>query len=396
MNYFELYKNRLSGKNNLFQERNSLNLKNKFDRIIYQSLNFIEITLLDSNLKIPSVLQIGAGNKKDTKVTKELLINNDYDLNPGQLFFANYKDRNEIWMIIEKEYKPFDSYNKYNVVQMTHKFSYTDIDGEKKDFWAFVGTKTSSSWGNSSDLTRFFDVSQYLTIETPNLDLIGIAPDSSYIKKGNRIILGNKTWEFQQIENYIRPGIANFYLSEVYTVLNNEQEAIIPLKKEIVLTSNYGDNINISLQNTDLQFLKKENNSLDLLKNYSITKIDETKLVIQEDKIIPISIGTTEIEINYKNFIKNFQVSIVENSENKGFVLNDKIKQETKNFIFTFNLDINKINFTLENNSFGEIKKENNLYYFSSFDKIGKTKISCYENNNLIFEQEIEVISIWE
>lgn len=396
MTYFEeVYLKRVNrfGKN--IQERIQGKKEYDFEYFKNKSPNKVNI-YKDSNFVCDGVLQNKTNSEKE--VIDYLLINKDIDFPDGTILeteqFVDLKKQK--WLIFHLDEYVSIGYNRYQIVELDRSIEWINdglIYSEEVHF-----TGSGANLRDKSITSKFTIQYNLAAVYLPNKILNLIMKTNPNFQKGTRLLINDEVWKVSGIDKISVPGVSYVTLEEDYIDKMDDIDYANSQKLlDWTIQSNYGSNIQINLNTpTAVEFIsyyqdEKRDEQIEV-------EIDDKNIAKYENgEFIGLQIGKTKIKVfltNSPQIFQYFELEVIDTQiENLSIIGPEKIKLFD---IVTYDIsNINELSIDVESTDNILIKENIENKVTIEGVKIGKGKLIVKKDNEIIYEKEITVESIW-
>lgn len=387
MGYFEdVYLKRLNRYGNNLQERIQNKKINHFKTILKKSPD--QVKIFKDGQAYRAILESKTNNEKE--VINFLIVSKDLNWDLGtQVVSEHLVDLTQKkWLLFHFDEVVSSGYNKYWVLENNRQIEWIK-DGIYHKEWVH--------FDKNNAVARNFAIQFSISgIYLPNRSLNIIMKTNNDLKLGEYVYIDDESWKVSSIDKITIPGLSYIVLEEQYTDKND-----LPLDKTRYLQSwsiqsSKGDDIiEIKLSNSSIvDFNIYYNNDL---RNESYDVVIENNDIVHysNGEFTGKALGETNCIVRLRanpEIEKQFVIKVVEIEKEQYIIVGpERVRQGTDNkYIVPFG------DFTYSSlKGLIEIKslEENNLYIKAT--SIGKDKIIVKENDNIICEKEVDIVSMW-
>ena len=213
MSYFDIYKQRLNRFGNDYQSRIQGEREHNFDLYLLKSIYRVDFEYKGHHY----AGSLERHKQNDTKTLQYLLTKIDTNIPNGTILRIPDKDGiKQHWMIYYLENIKASGYNRYVVLKMTHRLTWTARDGSKQRAWAYL-------YGQEDNMLKdeIKSRSRMDALYGENLkSSFFITPANEFIKKDDYFIVGEKPLqEYFRVTGYdiqSSPGVEYVTIDPVY------------------------------------------------------------------------------------------------------------------------------------------------------------------------------------
>jgi hypothetical protein len=410
MNYYEVFKQRLSADGTSYKEQIEKIAQRNFDRYLSETPTAIDILYEGDKYKVAIV-----ENKQDEfRLSKQMLTSLNESFPIGSLIYWEYFKPldcpENFWIVWKQQQNSIQDHNVYYISRCNHKLKWIDGDGVRHEQYVYE----FSSKENMIRATFKSRVQEIIASE-PNKFMEIIMPFTTNIKREQRFIVDGEAWYVIEFDSSSVEGITYITLGEDKKDL--QQDLLIAQGDEEDL-ANYGNenkhyilvmnNNPIVEENTSYiikPYYYEEGNLIEnSIFNFYINDelIGNGKFLEQiysEDCDIEIRLANNE---NIKNIV-NLQVSAESQTAKTYSIIGDSSIKWGKTAIYSVDLQQNgiiispeNISYSINNEILASLEQEDNIAYITANNKrkIGKI-ILVASGNDFSIEKEISITSLW-
>ena len=384
MSYFdEVYLKQINCYGHTIQERIQNHKIHNFKHMMQKSPN--KIRVYKDTMTYYGVLETKTNNEEE--VIEYLLMPKDISWDNGtQITTEHLIDlTTKNWLIFHFDDAVSSGYNRYWLLELNREIKWKSSDGLIfKDYVHF---------DKNNSVARNFSIQFNVSgVYLPNRTLNIFMKTNKNLSVGNYVTIDDETWKVSSIDKITVPGTSYVILKE--ELHEKEKDSLI----EWTVQSTIGDNLQLAINQESL---------VDFIFYYGTERKEEPYVVeIKNEKIVSYTNGTfIGLELGETTCLvylrdnpeikKYFVIKVLESLIEKDIVVGpDRVRQGEMAQYSIFVKDLHNIECVSQNNKFTIEKIEDNTIYIKTLS-MGKDKIIIQNQNGILSEKDIEIVSMW-
>jgi len=396
MSYFdEVYLKRVNKFGTDLQQRVQNSKEREFEIFLSKSPNKVKV--FKDNEEFTGVLQNKSSSEKE--VTSYLLTSLSNNWDNGTIVRTEQlsNDLEQKWLVMHDDTYVSIGYSRYQVLELDMPISWIDNGIAYSELVHFSG-----SGANLRDkaVTSKFSIQFNISLAyKPNRILSLIMKTNSHIKKGIRILIEDEVWKVTGLDKVSVPGVSYVTLEEDYIDhMDDQVYADAPKLLDWNIQSNFGDKIELIKEKpTQIIFSlfygdsKREEDIVIKIKDKNIVEYKDSNFIGKKR-------GRTTCVVCLKespDISKEFSIEVV-NTENSLYsIIGPNIVKVLGIAKYQIVKPIEEeVEISSKNNNFSIVSKESDSLVIKG-ENIGADSIILSVNNEIKFEQKIDIESIW-
>lgn len=384
MSYFdEVYLKQINRYGHIPQERIQNHKIHNFKHMMQKSPN--KIRVYKDTMTHYGVLETKTNNEEE--IIEYLLMPKDISWDNGtQITTEHLIDlTTKNWLIFHFDDTVSSGYNKYWLIELNREIKWKSSSGMIfKDYVHF---------DKNNSVARNFSIQFNVSgVYLPNRTLNIFMKTNKNLSVGNYVTIDDETWKVSSIDKITVPGTSYIVLKEE---LHEKEEANLI---EWTVQSTIGDNLQLAINQESL---------VDFIFYYGVERKEEPYIVeIENEKLVSYTNGTfIGLELGETTCLvylrdnpeikKYFVIKVLESLVEKDTIVGpDRVRQGEMAQYSIFIKDLHNIEYVSQNNKFTIEKIEDNTVYIKTLS-MGKDKIIIQNQNGILSEKDIEIISMW-